>query len=360
MTNIRVNPEALIQKSADLTTVTVRLRDISDEVKHAIDSAPGYDGQFAPLVSAIGWTAVIGGNKNSTSLADHSSDLVKRASAFLAADGAGVQGISAKEEFLPINDWKLILLAGLWGLTVAELIRLILLGGLKWPNIGRLPWEIVPRFPNFLIWPFWPIKPPEPSIPGPIPMTPVEPPLPPSDESPFGKILDNSNREKLFFGIAETVKVGVANTNDLGYPRNGYNGVQSNCTWYAAQAVLAASNGNIKIENFGAAKNWLKNAETYLKNNPDGNISGIDTNPQAGDIMYLSSGHVAFVEKVETINGKTFVTWSEENASGTVGNYSNKEQVVIDGKPILRWRITREISQEYIADKGIKFIHINY
>ena len=125
MARIRVNPETLIQKSADLTVAAVGLRGLSDDVKNSAESAPSYDGQFGPLVSALGFSALISGKKRAESIADHSSDLVQRASAFLAADTSDSRVIATIPEILTSQLIWLRLLAALMGLTVAQLLLLL-------------------------------------------------------------------------------------------------------------------------------------------------------------------------------------------------------------------------------------------
>jgi len=160
-----------------------------------------------------------------------------------------------------------------------------------------------------------------------------------------------------YSNIAKEVKIGVRGTDEFGYQRNGYEGVQSNCTWFAAQAVSEASGGEVSVEGWGPATKWLDNAQNYLNQNPDGYIKSIDRTPAIGDVMHLDIGHVAFVENVELINGKTHITWVEENATG-VCKWGNCEQIKVDGTPILRWRVTKELNAMTGYDPH--FIHINY
>ena len=75
--------------------------------------------------------------------------------------------------------------------------------------------------------------------------------------------------------------------------------------------------------------------------------------------MYLNIGHVAYVEDVVIDDGKTFITWVEENASGNC-EWSGSEQISVDGAPVLRWRITREYNNNFIEKYGTKLIHLNY
>jgi hypothetical protein len=148
MAQIRVNPQDLIQKSADLTTVTVRLRDLTEEVKTATGNAPLYDGQFAPIVSAIGWSAIVVGNKRTNSLADYSRDLVKRSSFFLDADQGGVFGLGKGNIFnwLDINTNILLNLSMMLGFGISAVLQLLRLGALFNKNgiIGLVPGGILP------------------------------------------------------------------------------------------------------------------------------------------------------------------------------------------------------------------------
>lgn len=150
-------------------------------------------------------------------------------------------------------------------------------------------------------------------------------------------------------GIATKVKAGVANTTELGYPRNGYNGVQSDCTWYAAQAVLIASGGKVKLSNLGSAANWVTNAKKagYV----------VDNTPQAGSVVQFSFGHVGFIENVQVKNGRTLVTWSEEQAGGgrPTKDWPNVTQV--PGQ--LRWEVTADLTN-YFNNGTASCIHVNY
>jgi surface antigen/uncharacterized protein YukE len=152
-----------------------------------------------------------------------------------------------------------------------------------------------------------------------------------------------------YSSIAKAVKPGTPGEVELGYPRNGYNGVQSDCTWYAAQAVLIASGGKVHLANLGAATHWVENAQK--------NGYVVDNTPAAGSVIQFNFGHVGFIENVENKNGKILVTWSEEEASGgrPGKDWSNVTQ--IDSQ--LRWRVTADLT-DYFSKGAAQCIHVNY
>lgn len=149
MAQIRVNPQDLIQKSTDLTTVTVRLRDLTDEIKTAAGNAPLYDGQFAPIVSAIGWSAILVGKKRASNLTDYSSSLVKRASNFLEADRAGLSGLGQgiMLDWLSVDSNLLLYLSLILGVGISVVLRLLRLGVLFGQDgvIGLVTGGILPN-----------------------------------------------------------------------------------------------------------------------------------------------------------------------------------------------------------------------
>ena len=154
-----------------------------------------------------------------------------------------------------------------------------------------------------------------------------------------------------FEGVAEKVIEGEANTENYGYPRNGYNGVQSNCTWYVAQAIATASGGAVTIPDWGNATNWADSAES------DGYTVDIEFEP--GSILLIDFDndgiydHVGFIENVE---GST-ITWSEEQAIGRrpSKDWSNVTQI----GDHLRWQVTADFT-DYINSGNAQCIHIDY
>lgn len=160
-------------------------------------------------------------------------------------------------------------------------------------------------------------------------------------------------------GMAEQISWEGSDGN---YPRLSKTG---NCTWYAAAAVKYASKGKIDLNNknfingWGNASEWVANANSYKKDHPEGFVEGVDQEPRAGDVAFIPSNHVAFVESARYENGKWIVVYSEEGASGTHTTYAGEkglEQITLNGNKVKRWRVTQEVP------KFTKtwFIHFRY
>jgi len=356
VTIIRVNPDSLKQSAQTIKTISNKLLTHGDELWHSADKAPSYDGQFSPLVGAITLAALAQSKKSANRLDASSSTLINRALAFQAVDMAGLMGLqkSVMPSSTSLDSAFLLYISSLLGLSMFTVIRLIRLGMIGQGNLRHVnsyldTTQVKGLFGGLFGWisgvwnGFFGSKQEETHD---------------SGEIDSGAVSDKN--DKSFYGISGKVKLGAADSVEFGYPRNGYGGVQSNCTWYAAQAVSVASDGKVNTSLWGPATQWVINAKAYLTNNPDGFIDSIDSTPQQGDVMHLSMGHVAFIENVEIQDGKTFITWSEENASGSVGRWSDVEQIQINGESILRWRIKREFDQNFLDTYNPQFIHIKY
>lgn len=275
MARIRVNPENLIQKSADLTVAAVGLRGLSDDVKNSAESAPSYDGQFGPLVSALGFSALISGKKRAESIADHSSDLVQRASAFLAADTSDSRVIATIPEILTSQLIWLRLLAALMGLTVAQLLLLLRLGLLRGP-FWMFPWGILPyppRFPRFpwprpiWPWPWWPKLPKPwwpPIIPG--PKVPPEPIKPISNDPPV--IVDSGvsivNNDGAYISRGYEHHIADTGSKAIDIAVKDGNGTQINAS-YTGKVVFSSDKGMVNGDGYHNPPEggWLKLAYNY-------------------------------------------------------------------------------------------------
>jgi surface antigen len=176
---------------------------------------------------------------------------------------------------------------------------------------------------------------------------------------------------------AEDVPAEIDDT--VGYPRRGfdaYGDPYSNCTWYATAAVKAESGGAIDLDdtgkfgNLGDATTWADRAEAYAMKHPDGSVVGVDRSPQAGDVLWKETGHVAFVEEVKLSDDGTRleITYSEESANGL----SNGQPVTVKDdlqNLVKRWRVVKSFdivpgsdppTIKAPADCDVKFIHFRY
>lgn len=153
-------------------------------------------------------------------------------------------------------------------------------------------------------------------------------------------------------------------------------GVLSNCTWYAAAAVRAASEGKINVGSYslGDASRWAVSAraaidETHKEHNTykryQDAISSVDRMPSVSSV-YCSGDHVAFVEEVRYLkkDGKQLaeVVISEENYYVTQVFSGSKPVDIPDHPEVKRWRRTKqfEIVDGQIPSGQGEFIHLNY
>jgi len=326
MAKIKVDPELLLIKSGQILTESAAVGKVSSRLSTIARSAPSYDGQFGPVVRSIANDAVSRGKDVFKRIDLLSTQLTNKARDFLMADSA-FKTIYNKYRNSKITDSMYNSLMS--NKTYLELMKICIFGSLS-DNKSYQTWVLLLYMYYLYTLPVK-IKPKTKKI------VPSSPPL--KKEKP---------KKYVYTGIAEKVKKGKANTSEFGYPRNGYGGVQSNCTWYAAQAVNQASNGDVSISGLGNATDWVNNAIN--------NGYKVDGNLEAGSIVHFDFGHVGYIEKVETVGGKTMVTWSEEQATGKPPpGWSNVKQ--INGQ--LRWRVTADLSG-YIKKGTAKCIHVKY
>ena len=352
MAKILVNPASLKSSAKQISSVSTLIQKSGETAWRSASGAPSYDGQFGPKVRAIAQAALARAKKQSASAKTLSSSLTKRASAFEAADAAAVKGLLKKAGTFNIYDpMYLRILAKLLGLTIAQILILLKLGGLLLPIglIPKLPWWFIPPWKPFL-----PLIPPK--KPAPAPKPPVKPkPVPPVTPAPA--------KPKSFEKTAEKVPAGTMTA--VNYRRGKSKNVKANCTWYAAHAVETASGGKIKIDSegypkLGNAGDWAKNCST---NPPPPGVTGVDKNATAGSVFCVS-GHVGFVENVYVKDGETYITWSEEGWGRDSCPWSGGVRVDVGDDSVYRYRITKKLSDftDYYEGKGkeIKYIHFNY
>lgn len=130
MTIIRVTPSILTQSGQDLAQAGTNTSRVGNDVWNVGSSAPGYDGQFGSAVRGMAAEANARAQAFARQLAEYTSRLQSKATAFEAADQALVSGLGAIG--LP-NDWReaLNLLGqfGLWaGMPIAALEQYLSLG----------------------------------------------------------------------------------------------------------------------------------------------------------------------------------------------------------------------------------------
>ena len=348
MTRIRVNPGSLNQSANEIRSIAQQVRNVGNGLWQSANSIHGYNGQLERNFRPFGQGALSQAQKRESISAVLSQSLFGRASAFSAADAGSSQNLkSLYAQTVFCSPLKLLLLASILGMTIYQLQRLIRFGGLFIPGLNLPDWIFSSGKTN---------------------QTKVYGPFPVDSESETGTNeanpdISTSDQKSIIsaLGIASLVPItGAANP----YPRLGYSGngsPESNCTWYAAEAVKTFSNGKINLPNWGNATNWANGANSYLEKNPDGIVKSIDQTPQPGDIVQFNYGHVAFVESVETrSDGKTYITWSEENATGSQAWPSGSEQIDVNGEPILRWNQTHVFNDAFVNRYNPQFIHLNY
>lgn len=372
MAKIKIEPESLEATSHKISALKLRVAQLENELLKAGNTAPSYEGQFKPRVLGLSTQAKSQLGQRTTTLDTQAVRLEKVAKRFLEADRQ-FQSSNRFSDFL--DQVRNTIGAWLGDLGLGQLSQISLLGALFATDLPRMPWNPKPVYGSD-----------ETSIRN-CPRVINDP------KSKIGRwfknlirrifggpiLLDYSNcnnsekklrhvqleeeiiPEEIIFAKVPDVGIGVKkgepNKTELGYPRNGYYGVQSNCTWFAAQAVLFFSGDKISINNWGEAGNWLDAAKIELAKGESGFVEGIDKTPKIGDIIVFNTfNHVAFVENVEVIDGEVYVTWVEENATGSEG-WGDGQQIIKDGVPILRWRQRRPLKKlTHKAD----FVHLKY
>jgi len=408
MTTIRVDPPILQNCSQRIQSNATTLTSVGNKITSSAQGAPSCDGQFGPKVRAIAAGASAQAGQLSGAFSNLAGWLSNKAQQFINADGgsAAVLGASTSRLTWALHPGIIGIVSGVF----KSIINRLFPRGLPWSHLtgnristdslksiydakttanlnlranfglgsavlGVLPagaslqvlegkmkkdgytWVRVRTADGRVGWVAEQF------------LTPVKDKDKQVDASPKP---EPKSESRDYLGIAEKVQKGTPNATDLSYYRNGYNGVQSNCTWLVAQAVYEASGGKIKVTGWGDALNWLEKAEINM-NDPNGIVKEYDKSPETGDIMHFLYtvkkgnkdkiiGHVAFVENtwVDEKTGKTYVTWVEEQASGEAAGWSNIEQIIKDGQPILRWRVTREVDDNFLNKYGVNFIHLKY
>ena len=347
---IKVDPEVLISSSSKFSEITSSLENSSNLLRNSANSAPSYDLQFQPAVAIMALESKVRIEVINSRLTALSHRLALIANAFLSADNDSLTGLWSISMGLDkyLSEFALIK-------RFSEYINLHSLIMGKTLNIGRLGSASIFGFSIFISY-----------------ITKVYSPgkedqSESTDKSKNGNSDSENKTTKQglstnaadsqitmsssidYSGIAEKVKTGLPDTTESGYPRNGYGGVQSDCTWYAAQAVHEASNGKVEIANLGNATQWVENAENqgYL----------VDNIPEAGSVIHFDFGHVGFIEKVENINGRLIVTWSEEQAIG--GRPDDDWSKVTQIGDQLRWRVTTDLT-DYFKNSRANCIHVDY
>ncbi len=86
MTNILVDPAQLREQAQRLSELADRLRELRREIAESSQTAPSYDGQFAPAVQSLAAEAEALVNAQAQRIADRAQDLLATALAFDAVD----------------------------------------------------------------------------------------------------------------------------------------------------------------------------------------------------------------------------------------------------------------------------------
>ncbi len=329
MAIIRVDPDILKSQSTVLSTISGEVSISGKLAQGAAASAPSYDGQFGPKVQAIGAEAITRANGLSFRLGDHSGSLFNRASAFEIADSS----ISASLLSNPHQPGNILIGMGLIGMLRQWLINLVNLRSL--PGLSGL----IGSGGDVL-----------------------------SEGVSTTTITERQFNENFF-------KTVISDGPNNGYKRHGFDGVtDSDCTWYAAEAVTKASEGKVDFSttHWGNAYDWAKNAKKDIPNK----VKGVDQIPQSGDIIVIDGinekgeriGHVAFVENVVVNSDGTYtLTISEESADASTTNKvppawgleKNQRDFGNDDRN-LRWRKTFDLDMTKTGKSKVSFIHPNY
>jgi len=205
---------------------------------------------------------------------------------------------------------------------------------------------------------------------------------------PAAKPVATSGNNIDFNHIAESVNIDRSDLQNPRYYRLGNDkdgNPKSDCTWYAAEAVKYASGGKIDLNNnlkevngkpnpyessvwnWGPALTWATSAGKIV-DKTSGPVTGVDGNPQAGDVIHFDNGHVAFVENVEKVyDGNSSlkeykITISEESADGNPPGHGTSDSEDLSKKidpngKAKRWRRTLPYKD---GTTNIQFIHFKY
>ena len=120
MSQIRVDPGELAQAAQKFGDLAARLSQLAAETVHAAESAPSYEGQFAPQVQSMGQDAQSRLSQQATRLRTLGEELAATASAFESADQQSIQGFEQLVlQFRGLLDGLGQLLPGGLGATIA-------------------------------------------------------------------------------------------------------------------------------------------------------------------------------------------------------------------------------------------------
>jgi uncharacterized protein YukE len=120
MSQIRVDPGELAQAAQKFGDLAARLSQLAAETVQAAESAPSYEGQFAPQVQSMGQDAQSRLSQQATRLRTLGEELAATASAFESADQQSLQGFEQLMlQFRGLLDGLGQLLPGGLGATIA-------------------------------------------------------------------------------------------------------------------------------------------------------------------------------------------------------------------------------------------------
>jgi len=120
MSQIRVDPGELAQAAQKFGDLAARLSQLAAETVQAAESAPSYEGQFAPQVQSMGQDAQSRLSQQATRLRTLGEELAATASAFESADQQSIQGFEQLVlQFRSLLDGLGQLLPGGLGATIA-------------------------------------------------------------------------------------------------------------------------------------------------------------------------------------------------------------------------------------------------
>jgi uncharacterized protein YukE len=120
MSQIRVDPGELAQAAQKFGDLAARLSQLAADTVHAAESAPSYEGQFAPQVQSMSQDAQSRLSQQATRLRTLGEELAATASAFESADQQSIQGFEQLVlQFRGLLDGLGQLLPGGLGATIA-------------------------------------------------------------------------------------------------------------------------------------------------------------------------------------------------------------------------------------------------
>lgn len=211
--------------------------------------------------------------------------------------------------------------------------------------------------------------------------TPVPTPIPASVPTLVPTSPNSLEGQSNYVGFAAEVPAFDMRKNELYYRTDPVTKTNSDCTWYAAEAVEKAHgiplNDSTKFSNsLGNAGQWADHVKEAMKATDPKDpyyqykayIAGVDNYPKPGDVYAMPvqdgfpTGHVMFVEQAtKTVDAKGRQIWqlvvSEENWGGKDLIRGTTVQAQIPG--VERW--TRTFTMPVDANGGVsgsgEFIH---